>query len=80
MLVGACYTEAEVRRQKDEQVRQKRKREKQIVSKTLDFFFIAFDQFRGIVSQMEKTVQGWESRSCPIIRLESNCWIEFDSL
>jgi len=43
MLVGACYTEAEVRRQKDE-------------------------QFRGIVSQMEKTVQGWDSRSCPIIR------------
>jgi len=43
MLVGTCYSEAEVRRQKDE-------------------------QFRGIVSQMEKTVQGWDSRSCPIIR------------
>ena len=76
MLVGACYTEAEVRRQKDEQVRQKRKREKQITfEKFLNFY--CFYQFRGIVSQMEKTVQGWESRSCPIIRLESNCWIEF---
>ena len=36
MLVGACYTEAEVRRQKDEQVRQKKKREKQIVSITFE--------------------------------------------
>ena len=26
------------------------------------------DQFRGIIAQMEETVTGWNSQSCPIIR------------
>ena len=35
MLVGACYTEAEVRRQKDEQVRQNEKEKNKLFQQVL---------------------------------------------
>ena len=38
------------------------------------------DQFRGIIAQMEETVTGWNSQSCPIIRyilqyIDKQCYI-----
>ena len=69
LLIGSCYSKEEVRNQKDEQVSQRGggggagggaggAGEATISSVKL----------RGIISKMEKTVKGWDSLGCPIIK------------